>query len=141
MKKAVELSKEISERYGAKPYGFSFVTYREADPVKDEKGNELKVEPKRVAWSPGTVFLGGVVETYDEVMKRNDPGEQTLRINMSGVCGQSSPTRTRTKPCGHSNWMMWSWMRAEPLPLVVKTTRNTTKRKAKNIKNSSKQSD
>lgn len=84
MKKAVELSKEISERYGAKPYGFSFVTYREADPVKDEKGNELKVEPKRVAWSPGTVFLGGVVETYDEVMKRNDPGEQTLRINMSG---------------------------------------------------------
>lgn len=84
LKKAIKLSKEIDERYGAKPYGFSFVTYREADPVKDKNGNELKVEPKRIAWSPGTVYLGGIVETYDEVMKRNDPEEEILRNNMSG---------------------------------------------------------
>ena len=82
IKKATKMSDEITERYGAKPFGFKFETYREANPQKDTQGNEIQIKPERIAWS-GIVYLGGKVETYDEIVARNDPSEKTLSFTMS----------------------------------------------------------
>jgi hypothetical protein len=80
-KKAVEMSEQISERYDAKPYGFRFLTNREADPIKDQDGNEMEVAPKKVKDSP-MHFLGGKVETYKEIANRNLKDERILLSNM-----------------------------------------------------------
>jgi len=40
IKRAVEMSKDITERYGAKPFGFTFSTYLENDEaVSDGRGH------------------------------------------------------------------------------------------------------
>lgn len=69
---AVAMATMISERYGAKPYGFRFTTRARAD---DE------LDSKQIAQSP-MHYIGGKVETRDEVFARNDPGETILRSNM-----------------------------------------------------------
>lgn len=79
--KAVEMSEKILERYNAKPYGFVFTTLLSAEDVPDGEGGSLKVEPKVVEKS-GIYFLGGRLETYDEVVARNDNKEDILRSNM-----------------------------------------------------------
>lgn len=70
--KAVEMARSVSERYGAKPYGFRFSTRARQDDELDSK----------VVKSSGTYYLGGRVETKDEVFARNDPAEKILRANM-----------------------------------------------------------
>jgi hypothetical protein len=62
----------VTERYGAKPYGFRFTTRARAD---DE------LDSKVIATSP-MHYIGGKVETLAEVEARNDPGEEILRSNM-----------------------------------------------------------
>jgi hypothetical protein len=81
--KAVALSKNIKERYGASPYGFRFFTQIEHQPIPDSEGGTLKVQPKIVERS-GMYYLGGELETYDDVANRNDPKESILRSNMQG---------------------------------------------------------
>lgn len=80
-KQAAKMAESIIERYNAKPYGFKFTTYKTHPPLIDEEGNEYKVSSKLLQDS-GTYFLGGKLETYDEVVARNDPKEEILRSNM-----------------------------------------------------------
>ena len=68
----VEMARDISERHGAKPYGFRFVTYERRD---DE------LNPRRTKIS-GIHYLGGKVETLSEIEERDDPAESVLRTNM-----------------------------------------------------------
>lgn len=79
---AVEMAATIDQRYGAKPYGFRFVTYIKHDPVVDsESGEKLEVESKKIAES-GTYFINGRLRKYDEVVTENHPEESILRGNM-----------------------------------------------------------
>lgn len=78
---AVAMSEKIVERHGAKPYGFYFTTCLVADPISDGEGGTLDVQGKEVERS-GTYYLGGKVESFDEVMARNDPDEVTMQRNM-----------------------------------------------------------
>lgn len=71
---AVKLASTIIQRYGARPYGFRFVT-------RERKDDEL--DSREVALSP-QYFLGGTVETLEEIEARNDPADRILLSNMWG---------------------------------------------------------
>ena len=72
VKKAVKMAKAVTERYGAKPYGFQFST-RERGP--DDLDSKVSKES-------GMYFLGGRVWTLAELEKKADPKEEILRSNM-----------------------------------------------------------
>ena len=69
--KAVAMAHEIVERYNARPYGFYFSTRERTD---DE------LDSRETAHS-GTYYLGGKIETLEDVEARNDPSEELLRTN------------------------------------------------------------
>lgn len=69
---AVAMARDIKERYGARPYGFRFTT-------RSRDHDDLD---SRVSDKSGMYYLGGKVETLEEVEARNDPKEETLRFNM-----------------------------------------------------------
>jgi hypothetical protein len=69
---AVDMAREIKERYGATPYGFCFVT-------RGREDNEL--DSREIARS-NFYYLGGRVETLEEIKRRADPKESVLLTNM-----------------------------------------------------------
>lgn len=69
---AVKMANGITERHGAVPYGFRFVT----------KGRSADDLDSRVTNRSHMYFLGGKIRTYDEVLADNLPDEETLRFNM-----------------------------------------------------------
>jgi|GEM_PF-2070663 len=78
---ATSMAKRVVERYGARPYGFRFETRIIVDNVPDGEGGELTVMPKTVKRS-GIYFLGGHLNTIDDVIARNAESERILRENM-----------------------------------------------------------
>src|SRR5574340_92575 len=70
--KAVEMANSIKEWHGARPYGFRFTTRTrsEADLNSHESAKS------------NLYYLGGKIETREEVEARNDPKEEILRSNM-----------------------------------------------------------
>lgn len=69
---AKQLADEITERHGATPYGFYFTT-RENDGTKLDS---IQTDRSCFYW------LGGKIETLEEIEARNDPDEKILRSNM-----------------------------------------------------------
>lgn len=78
---AARLAREITERHGAKPYGFCFETRIVHDPIPDGFGGTLRVESKTIAKS-GTYFLTGTVRAYSEIPETEKT--HILRANMRG---------------------------------------------------------
>lgn len=70
--KAIEMAKTVTERYGAKPYGFQFSTRARSDAELDSK----------VSKSSGIYYLGGKIKTRDEILAGTDPKEDILRQNI-----------------------------------------------------------
>lgn len=77
---ACSIAKTIKERYGARPFAFTFSTMLEAGPVEAD-GETLNVQPKELAKS-GLHFLGGDALTFDVIEARADKSEEILRRNM-----------------------------------------------------------
>lgn len=73
--KAMEMAREITERHGSTPYGFRFET-------RSREDNELD---SKVTATSNMYFLGGKVETLEEVEARNDPDEEIMRSNMRNL--------------------------------------------------------
>lgn len=71
---AVEMARSISERYSATPYGFQFSTR--------ERGDD-DFNSKETARS-GTYYLGGKVETLEQLKARATDKERILVSNMEG---------------------------------------------------------
>jgi hypothetical protein len=69
---AADAAHFIKERHGAVPYGFYFTT---------RARNDDELDAKEVARS-SMYYLGGRIETREEVEARNDPKENILRANM-----------------------------------------------------------
>lgn len=74
IEKAKQMSKEIVERYGARPYGFCFITKGRSDTDLDSK----------VIDQSGVYYINGVVETLEELKAKNDPNNRILISNMEG---------------------------------------------------------
>lgn len=72
VKEAVSMSKTITERHGAKPYGFYFTT-------RERKDDEL--DSRVTAKSKGVYYLGGKTLDADGV-KREIPNCEILLSNM-----------------------------------------------------------
>lgn len=72
VEQAVEMSKDITERYDSRPYGFRFITRARAD---DEPDSHQTAKS-------GMYYLGGRIETREDVEARNDPNERILRDNL-----------------------------------------------------------
>src|SRR4051812_37357947 len=71
---AVEMSKNIKERYDAIPYGFYFST-------KERGENDLD---SRQSQKSGMYYLGGTIYTLSEIEAKNDPNDKILILNMKG---------------------------------------------------------
>jgi hypothetical protein len=72
VEQAKTLALFISERHDATPYGFRFITREREDDELDSKVTKVS----------GMYFLGGKVETLQEVRDRKDPKERCLLSNM-----------------------------------------------------------
>src|SRR3954462_3453815 len=81
VKEAIILSRSIVERYGAKPWGFRFLTHIVGSDVDDGEGGKLAVQPKEVERSV-LYFLGGIVQAVADLEAEKDPKLDILISNM-----------------------------------------------------------
>jgi hypothetical protein len=72
VEKAMEMARSIKERHAATPFGFSFST--RARGPRDLDSKEIATGPMH--------YLGGKIETREEIEARNLPDEDTLRSNL-----------------------------------------------------------
>ena len=69
---AVRMSRKITERWNATPYGFYFHT-------EEQKDGKWGV---KIIKRSGTYFLGGMIKTVADVKAENDPKNEILIRNM-----------------------------------------------------------
>lgn len=69
---AIKMSLEITERHGATPYGFYFIT-------RERKSKDLD---SKVVKNSGMYYLGGKIETLEEIKAKNNPEDKILISNM-----------------------------------------------------------
>lgn len=72
VERAKKMANEVSERYGATPYGFRFSTRERGE--HDLDSTVTKTSPMH--------YMNCKVETLDEIEARNDPKDEILRSNM-----------------------------------------------------------
>lgn len=72
---ACEMSTQIVERYGARPYAFYFTTSIAAPDVPDGLGGSLRVEPREIERS-GLYHLGGQILTVEDAERER--GERSV---------------------------------------------------------------
>ena len=82
---AVEMSRYITERHGATPYGFKFLTRTRAVDALDS----------HVSATSGMYYLQGKVETLTEIKAKGDPANKILIGNME--CNGWDKVVTSTK--------------------------------------------
>lgn len=73
------MAMSISERHGAKPYAFQFVTRLTHHDIPDGGGGFLKVQPREIRRS-GRFFINGKVMQYRDIPETQE--NRTLRDNM-----------------------------------------------------------
>lgn len=69
---AVRMACDISERHGARPYGFRFTTRTRGPDDLDSRETARS----------GVYYLGGLVETLEDVRRRASPDDDILISNM-----------------------------------------------------------
>lgn len=69
---ATNMARGITERHGATPFGFYFIT-------RSRGPNDLD---SKVSKKSGRYYLGGTIRTADEVLAGTDPSEEILRSNV-----------------------------------------------------------
>jgi len=69
---AIELARSIKQRYNARPYGFRFVTRAREDHEMDSK----------IINTSHMYYLGGEIQTIEQVRKNNLSSERILLSNM-----------------------------------------------------------
>lgn len=89
VEKAAEMAHDITERYNATPFAFYFTT-------RERKDNELD---SRVTKTSGRYFLGGKIETMEEIKARNNPDERILVGNMEANNYPSVVVNTNSWKC------------------------------------------
>jgi len=97
---AVAISKEISERYNATPYGFDLVTKLVSEPIDDGEGGKMEVASKEVE-RDGRYYLGGKLIRYEEAVEMD--GERSawcsnMRGNGWPICIQNTNSFKSTQP-------------------------------------------
>lgn len=74
VEEAMRRARSINQRHGAKPYGFRFFT-------KERGPHDLD---SRETVRSGTYYLGGVIETVEQIEAKGDPSNKILLSNMRG---------------------------------------------------------
>lgn len=72
VEKAIAMSRDVLERYNARPFGFRFIT-------RSRGPNDLD---SSVSTKSPFYWLGGRVRTVEEVLAGSDPSEDILRSNV-----------------------------------------------------------
>ncbi len=74
VERAKQMARSITERHGATPFAFQFITRERGDADLDSKETARSQR----------YYLGGKVETVEDVKRRADPSERILLANMVG---------------------------------------------------------
>lgn len=100
---ACNRARNVKQRYGATPYGFKFVTWSRSNKDLDSK----------VSNKSGMYYLGGQIQTLEELEIKGDPKDRTLISNMKINGWNKVITNTNsyswTQPFNEEEDMLLDW--------------------------------